>query len=127
MVKSNLWYKKFNADDDFVWRRTGEPVSKEEFTPRRIRQFYDGRYIVESNTWSQFVGVSSPASDDSGRVVDSAPVSPPATSDPRDELRAQLDSLGVEYDNRWGEKKLTEALEEATKPITLPGVNDGAT
>lgn len=33
--------------------------------------------------------------------------------DPRDALRDRLDDLGVEYDARWGEKRLSDAIAEA--------------
>ncbi len=39
---------------------------------------------------------------------------PPA--DERDELRRQLQSLGVEIDMRWGAQRLRDELDEATRP-----------
>lgn len=124
-MPKNLWSKKFDPDAEFVWRHgyhTGQPVVKTEFNPRRLKQLYDTRKVVMEDVWNEFVGVLSPTADKSGRVADSAPVSAPASDDPRAELRAQLDELGIEYDNRWGEKRLTEELEKATEPAKLPGM-----
>ena len=112
-MPKNLWIKRFNPDDDFVWRRVssqyapGEDVVKKNFTPRRLKQLYESRYIVERDTWNQFVGVSSSAPDKARVVVDSAPVSD--AGDPLDTLRADA------------------KIEKAAKPApALPGMTDGA-
>lgn len=126
-MAKNLWLKRFDPSDSFTWRRAygdntaGETVVNKDFTPRRLRQLYEGRIIVATDIWNEFVGASSPATDKSRVVVDSAPVSDAAL------IREQLDALGVEYDKRWGEKRLNEELEKATAPVTsLPGIADGA-
>lgn len=123
MVK-NLWLKKFDPSDDFTWRKNcgeyvmGTSVVKENFTARRLQQLYTARIIVATDVWNEFVGAPSPAADNSGRVVDSAPVSAPAL----DSLRDELEAAGVTVDKRWGEKRLIEELEKATAPVTLPGL-----
>lgn len=132
-MPKNLWLKRFDPDAEFVWRRAsaqygaGDEVVKSDFTPRRLKQLYEGRYILERDVWNDFVGVaSSPAPAKGLPVVDPAPVDN-GESDPIDELRADAESLGIDVDKRWGEKRLNAEIEKATAPAsTLPGVNDGA-
>lgn len=125
-MPKNLWQKKFNSQDDYVWRssfgefKSGDTVVKEEITNRRLIQLYDARMIVRRDVWNEFVGADSAA--DKSRVVDF-----PAPVDDTAHLRQQLEALGVEVDGRWKEKRLLEELEKATAPApTLPGVNNGA-
>lgn len=120
MVK-NLWLKKFDPSDDFTWRRNcgeftaGESVVKKNFTERRLQQLYSARIIAATDVWNEFVGAS-PA-DKARVVVDSAPVSD--AGDSIDELRELAEEAGVSIDKRWGEKRLLEELDKATK---LPGM-----
>lgn len=123
-MPKNLWHKKFNPSDSFIWRREcgdykpGESVVNKDFAPRRLRQMYDNRMIVAADVWNEFVGASSPATDKARVVVDSAPVS---------DAGAKLEALGVKVDKRWGEARLLEELEKATAPtMSLPGIADGA-
>lgn len=125
-MPKNLFQAKFDPDADYVVRRAfgdyapGDKLVKKDFTSRRIRQFYDGRMIVLKDVWNEFVGASSAA--DKSRVVDF-----PAPVDDTAHLRQELESLGVEVDGRWKEKRLLEELEKATAPKqALPGVNNGA-
>jgi hypothetical protein len=46
-------------------------------------------------------------------VTDPAPEPEADEADPRDELRAEAASLGIEVDNRWGEKRLREEIDKA--------------
>lgn len=121
-----LWSKKFDVKGSYVWRKgenVGEPVVNKDFTERRLRQLYDGRSIVYSDVWKQFVGAAkSPAPAKGLPVVDPAPI-----DNGESDLRSELESLGVKVDKRWGEARLIEELEKATAPTAvLPGVNDGA-
>lgn len=65
MVK-NLWLRRFDANNEFVARReiilpsgdlakAGDPIPKESFTARRLRQLYDARTIVAADAWAEFV------------------------------------------------------------------------
>lgn len=128
-MPKNLWSKRFDPSDAFVWRRSygdnnpGDPVVNSEFTTRRLRQLYEGRMIVAADVWNEFVGASSPAPDKARVVVDSAPVSDAGNT--LDELRSRAESLGIVVDKRWGEKRLRDEIQNAKSP-SLPGVNDGA-
>lgn len=121
-----LWSKKFDVKGSYVWRKgenVGEPVVNKDFTERRLRQLYDGRSIIYSDVWNEFVGAAkSPAPAKGLPAVDSAPI-----DSGESDLRSELESLGVKVDKRWGESRLIEELEKATAPAALPGVNDGAT
>lgn len=117
-----LWSKKFDVKGSYVWRKgenVGEPVVNKDYTDRRLRQLYDGRSIVYSDVWKEFVGATAVKG---LPVVDPAPI-----DDGESDLHAQLESLGVKVDKRWGEARLIEELEKATAPAAvLPGVKDGA-
>lgn len=125
MVK-NIWNEPFDPNGEYTWRKncgeyaTGEKVVKSNFVERRLRQLYSARIIAPTDLWNEFVGATTPAADKSRVVVDSAPVSDAAPN--LDELRAQLEAVGVTVDKRWGEKRLNEELEKATTPLTLPGM-----
>ncbi len=129
-MAKNLWLKKFDPSDDFSWRKNygeyaaGEKVVKKNFSPRRLKQLYEGRYIVERGMWNEFVGAaSSPAPAKGLPVIDPAPVDNGESA--VNELRADAEALGIEVDKRWGEKRLNAEIEKATAPVVLPGVNDG--
>lgn len=151
-MPKNLFQNKFDPDAEYVARRAfgdysiGDSIVKEDFTPRRVKQFYDARMIVMADVWSEFVGGVSPAPATTLPVIDPAPVDdgedvikPVVFEDGvlklevaqiDDEevvsLRAELESLGVKVDKRWGIARLTEELEKATAPaLALPGMTDG--
>jgi hypothetical protein len=46
-------------------------------------------------------------------ITDPAPDPEADEADPRDDLREEARSLGIEVDNRWGEKRLREEIDKA--------------
>lgn len=63
-MSRNLWLRRFDANQDFVARReivlpsgdlakVGDPIPKEGYTDRRLRQLYDTRSIVAADMWHE--------------------------------------------------------------------------
>lgn len=95
----NLWHDKFSAGDSFVARRdmgdlkAGQPVSKDAFTERRLRQLYDQRVIVKAEVWASIAGPIG--------IVEHSEI---------DALRDEAESLGIKVDGRWSIARLKEEI-----------------
>lgn len=136
MVK-NLWHTKFNAGDEFITRRdlgdlvAGQPIDKDAFTERRLRQLYDQRVIVNADVWAQYVGEPKTLDEafemlgiesmnfdigggEDGPVVTLKEViTLPGVVSEIDLLRKDAEEIGIKVDKRWSVKRLNEEIEKA--------------